>query len=225
MMHQHAADNCGWAGPAFVGHVLQTGNEEILTRFGEMGDYLSADGSQNSAHAAGIAAVATADALLSEWIFGEEREAAEDRARKMALKISADNAENDSRDVNVNAVQLVSDWITRNNKNLIGDSHAQECDGIIDGDMAYILPTVLKNALQGAGYSPAKTLKFMAERELIVSEKGSDNKNRFAPKRVVLGRYQRVIQVDLRALGEFLNGSDTFEEMPAAESDQETLPF
>jgi hypothetical protein len=225
MMHQHAADNCGWAGPAFVGHVLQTGNEEILTRFGEMGDYLSTDGSQNSAHAAGIAAVATADALLSEWIFGEEREAAEDRARKMALKISADNAENDSRDVNVNAVQLVSDWITRNNKNLIGDSHAQECDGIIDGDMAYILPTVLKNALQGAGYSPTKTLKFMAEQELIASERGADKKNRFAPKKVVLGRYQRVIQVNLTALGEFLNGSGTFEEMPESEAAQETLPF
>ena len=225
-MHQHAADNCGWAGPAFVGHVLQVGEPYIQARYAEMQEYLfRSGGSKNSAHAAGIAAVATADALIDEWLFGASQDEAEARARKMAVSITAENAENDARDVNVNAIQLVSDWITRNHKNLIGDPHAPECDGLIDGDTACILPTVLKNALQGAGYSPAKTLKFMAEKEIIAVECGADGKARFTPKKIILGRYQRVVQIDLNALEEFLSGGDKFEEMSPAESKQVALPF
>jgi hypothetical protein len=41
----------------------------------------------------------------------------------------------------------------------------------------------------------------------------------------VLGRRQRVVEIDLNALEDFLAGGDKFDEMSPAESAQEVLPF
>ncbi len=36
LMHQQSAMNCGWAGPAFIGHVLQTDEKSIAEKYDEM---------------------------------------------------------------------------------------------------------------------------------------------------------------------------------------------
>lgn len=46
------------------------------------------------------------------------------------------------------------------------------------GDVAYIIPAMFKNALERAGYSADKTLRYMAENGLIATKERKDHKGR-----------------------------------------------
>jgi hypothetical protein len=121
---------------------------------------------KNGSHAAGIAAVATADALLSEWLFSYTREDAEARARQMAASIVKENNENSIRDVNETATQYIADWISSNPKGFTEDGYGPRL-GEIEGRTAYVFPSLLNKAITDGGFSTRKTLKYLAEQGII----------------------------------------------------------
>lgn len=196
LMHQSTAENYGWAGIEFVRRIIATGEDAIKERFAAMLEfvYTCTDG-RNGSHAAGIAAVATADALLSEWLFAAPREEAEARARQMAEDIVRENAENSVRDVNETATQYVADWIASNDKGFHGDGYGPRL-GEIDGNFAYIFPSILNKAIADGGFSTRKTLKYFAEQEIIETyiEGGAV---RYSQQRRFNGSKQRMVKVDL----------------------------
>lgn len=202
LMHQEAAMNCGWAGPAFIDRLIGVSETAICDKYDEMTEYVAgiAEGKSGS-HVAGVAAVALADAMIDAWLFSEPKqeknestgqkteqneqnattneqkteflipEASWERAKKMAATILQEQMAADTGDVNENAVQYVTDWVL-SNQSFFGEKAIGTCLGMLSesGNIAYIFPSMLRQALTKAGYSPRKTLKYMAEQGLITAK-------------------------------------------------------
>lgn len=101
-----------------------------------------------------------------------------ERAKQMAAAILQEQMSIEASDVNENAVQFIVDWIL-SNRAYFGEKAIGTCLGTLSesGNTAFIFPTMLNQALTKAGYSPAKTMKYMAEKELIATEARKDRKN------------------------------------------------
>lgn len=200
MMHQQTAENFGWAGVEFVRRLIALGEDEVRERFAAMLEFVyDCNNGKNGSHAAGIAAVATADALLSEWIFGATQQDAAARARAMASVIVKENAENSVRDVNETATQYIADWIASNEKGFTGDGYGQRL-GEINAGAAYIFPSILNKAIADGGFSTRKTLKYLAEQGIV--EAFNDNGTiRYSTQRRFQGKKTRFVKVDLTRLG------------------------
>lgn len=169
LMHQQAAMDCGWAGPAFIEHILQMDEREIVERYEDMQRYIrETSQGKNGSHIAGIAAVALADSLIDEWFFGGNHRESVAEAERMAASILINQVEANTTDVNENAVQFIVDWVLAN-RSYFGANAIGTCLGFTSetGNTAYIFPSMLNQALTKAGYSPRKTMKYMAERDLI----------------------------------------------------------
>lgn len=192
LMHQQAPLNCGWAGPYFIGRLLQTDERSVVEQYQKMVEqvYAIADGTCGS-HIAGISAVSLADAMIDTWIFGESEKEPErsdngkykleisaeswQRAIEMATAIIKEQRDAGTIDVNANATQFIVDWIL-SNKQSFGDKAVGTCLGFFspDNDKAYIYPSIFNSALSKAGYSPRKTLKYLGDNDIIetVNENG-----------------------------------------------------
>lgn len=169
LMHQQATMDCGWAGPAFIEHILQMDEREIVERYEDMQRYIrETSQGKNGSHIAGIAAVALADSLIDEWFFGGNPRESVAEAKRMAASILINQVEANTTDVNENAVQFIVDWVLAN-RSYFGANAIGTCLGFTSetGNTAYIFPSMLNQALTKAGYSPRKTMKYMAERDLI----------------------------------------------------------
>lgn len=172
LMHQQAAMDCGWAGPAFIEHILQMDEREIVERYEDMQRYIrETSQGKNGSHIAGIAAVALADSLIDEWFFGGNPRESVAEAKRMAASILINQVEANTTDVNENAVQFIVDWVLAN-RSYFGANAIGTCLGFTSesGNTAYIFPSMLNQALTKAGYSPRKTMKYMAERDLIATD-------------------------------------------------------
>lgn len=169
LMHQQAATDCGWAGPAFIGKILQTDEREIVEEYERMQEYVRGiSEGKNGAHIAGIAAVALADAMIDQQFFGGTKESAWAAAQSMAEDILVNQVESNATDVNENAAQFIVDWVL-SNKAYFGTNTVGTCLGFTSdsGNTVYIFPSTLNQALTKAGYSPRKTMKYLAEQGLI----------------------------------------------------------
>lgn len=169
LMHQQAAMDCGWAGPAFIEHILQMDEREIVERYEDMQRYIrETSQGKNGSHIAGIAAVALADSLIDEWFFGGNPRESVAEAKRMAASILINQVEANTTDVNENAVQFIVDWVLAN-RSYFGANAIGTCLGFTSesGNTAYIFPSMLNQALTKAGYNPRKTMKYMAEKDLI----------------------------------------------------------
>ena len=181
IMHQTCAQNCGWAGPGFVGRLMGQDEDDIRQRYDGMLRYVNekSDGRSGS-HIACIAAVALADAMLDEWIFHGEDSG--ERARRMAERILQEQMTAAAGDVNENATQFIVDWIMSNKANF-GERAVGTCLGFMDGKNAYIFPSLLNQALTKAGYSPRKTMRYLGDNGLIAATpKKSGGKEYTKPK-------------------------------------------
>lgn len=173
-MYGQVAENYGTAGPTFIKRLVEAPQEDVQAMFGEMRDYVQglSDG-KNGAHTAAIALVALADAMIDSWLF-ESREgvgiAPESwaRAKAMAADILEQQQTGGSGDVNENAVQFIVDWVLAN-KAFFNPQTIGTCYGMMssEGEVAYIFPSILNQALTKAGFSPQKTLRYMGEQGLI----------------------------------------------------------
>ena len=163
---------------------------------------------KSGSHVAGIAAVALADSIIDSLFFsrgdrdqegakcdqGEEisdqksqkrnetlqiRNDSWERAKKMAASILQEQMNSDTGDVNENAVQFIVDWVL-SNRVYFGEKAIGTCLGTTSesGNIVYIFPSTLNQALTKAGYSPRKTLKYMADKGLITSSERKDHKGK-----------------------------------------------
>ncbi len=204
MMHQQSAINCGWAGPAFIGMLMHTDERSITSRYDEMMQFVyQLSKGKSGSHIAGIAAVALTDAIIDTWLFEDSEwlrryEAGEfdtkeakdnpealqiapeswERAKEMARSILKEQMDADVGDVNENATQYIIDWIL-SNKESFGERVYGTCLGLIEGQEVYIFPSMLTQALTKAGYSSRKTLKYLADKNLIgtTTSKSGGTKN------------------------------------------------
>lgn len=232
IMHQQAPQNCGWAGPEFIRRILQTDEQSIRDQYDRMLEsvYQIADGA-SGAHIAGISAVALADAMAEDWIFnpkatepdrpvGRREElsitsAAWDRAVQMASAIIREQMAAGSGDVNEYATQFIVDWIL-SNKMQFGDKAIGTCLGTVsqDGQKAYIFPSLLNQALSKAGYSPRKTIKYLAEQGIVTSAAKANGGKEYCIRKWFDNRTCRFVEFDI---GRFAKRVDALDEDEAAE--------
>lgn len=135
-----------------------------------------------------------------------------DRARKMAAAILREQIGSEAGDVNENAVQYVTDWVLANEQ-FFGNDHGI-CFGYFSEsrNIAYVYPSMLSEALAKAGYSPRKTMKYMAEQGLIaVSEKEGDRR-RYQVTRRFGNRVSKFVEFRIGRLSEALDPVDDSEE-------------
>lgn len=208
LMHQQSGLNCGWAGPEFIRYVMQTDERSIVEHYERMSEeiYRMADGISSS-HIAGIGVVALADSMVETWIFsGNAQDSGTtqlsiapevwQRSVQMAQTILKDQqaAATEISDVNENATQYIVDWIL-SNRQYFGEKAIGTCLGTISQDQskAYIFPSLLNKALANAGYSPRKTLKYMADNEIIRKSGGKNSVAKWFD-----GRVCRFVEFDLK---------------------------
>ena len=206
--------------------------------------YAAANGT-SGAHIAGISAVALADAIIDTWIFregkaeqngqncdqeaencyqnGEKRKKALEirkesweRAVQMAKAIIQEQLTAGVSDVNENATQFIVDWIL-SNRAQFGDKAIGTCLGTISHDQnkAYIFPSLLNQALTKAGYSPRKTMKYLADKKIITSTPKANGGKEYCIRKWFDNRTSRFIEFDL---GRFSKPVDPLEEDEAAEA-------
>ena len=225
LMHQRACMDCGWAGPDFIKRLITIPEWQVCEAYEQMQNYIASisDG-RNGSHISGIAAVALADAMVDSWIFRDKekdppkwppapgldflepvgiREDSWAEAKRMAAAILQEQVANNSTDVNENAVQYVTDWVL-SNKAYFGTKAIGTCLGDISesGNVVYIFKTILTQALAKAGYSPKKTLKYMAENGLIASTTDRKGKVDFSVVRRFEGRPCRFVEFSIGKLSE-----------------------
>ena len=169
LMHQQAVLDCGWAGPAFIEQILAMDERQIVKDYERMLAYVrDISEGKNGSHIAGISAVALADSMIDKWFFGGGEATSWAMAQQMAADILLNQVESNTMDVNENATQFIVDWVL-SNKAYFGPNAVGTCLGFTSdtGNTAYIFPSMLNQALSKAGYSPRKTMKYLAERGLI----------------------------------------------------------
>lgn len=117
----------------------------------------------------------------------------------MAASILQEQIAAASGDVNENAVQFITDWVI-SNKAYFGEKAIGTCLGTMSesGNVAYIFPSTLNQALTKAGYSPRKTLKYMADNGLITVKDGGENSTkRYSIMKRFDGRVCRFIEFNI----------------------------
>ena len=256
MMHQQSAINCGWAGPAFIGMLMHTDERSITSKYDEMMQFVyQLSKGKSGSHIAGIAAVALTDAIIDTWLFEDSEwlrryEAGEfdtkeakdnpealqvapeswERAKEMARSILKEQMDADVGDVNENATQYIVDWIL-SNKDSFGENTYGTCLGMIEGQNAYIFPSMLTQALAKAGYSSRKTMKYLADKELIGTSISKDGTSKNSVIKWFSNRSCRFVEFHLSKLVKEKNSQEeasenTEEEWPKlSEGEQMELPF
>lgn len=206
--------------------------------------YAAANGT-SGAHIAGISAVALADAIIDTWIFregkaeqngqncdqeaencyqnGEKRKKALEirkesweRAVQMAKAIIQEQLTAGVSDVNENATQFIVDWVL-SNRAQFGDKAIGTCLGTISSDQSkvYIFPSLLNQALTKAGYSPRKTMKYLADKNIITSQPKKNGGREYSITRWFDNRTSRFVEFDI---GRFSKAVDPLDEDEAAEA-------
>ena len=249
IMHQQAAMDCGWAGPEFVSRVIKAQEKQIVDAYDQMLLYVRAiSEGKNGSHIAGISAVALADAMIDSWFFGGSKtdtpiqapamysEILEPlgitpeswmRAKIMAAKILTEQVESNSTDVNENATQYVVDWIL-SNRAYFGSNAIGTCLGFTSesGNVAYIYPSMLNQALAKAGYSARKTMKYLADRGLVTAAVDSTGKKVYSVIKRFGDRASRFVEFRIGELAEKRDPIDDAEaEMDEREPDSSTPTY
>lgn len=183
-MHQSVENQCGTAGPEFVKRLIAFPKDEIVRYYQDLYSGITdIAGDQGSAHASDLATIAMADCLMDSWIYKGEEGINDDsfkRALQMAATILKEQLASGSMDVNESAKQFIVDWIL-SNKELFGEKVIGTCLGKMLDGVVYIFPSLLNEALKRAGYSPRKTLRYLADNDLItVSKDKTTGKTRYS---------------------------------------------
>ena len=228
LMHQQAPLNYGWAGPEFINQIMRTDERSIKEEYDRMVEqvYALANGTSGS-HIAGISAVALADAMIDTWIFRDHPEPETgtrapliinkeswDRAVAMAQAIIREQLAAGVSDVNENATQYIVDWVL-SNKQYFGEKAIGTCLGTISNDQnkVYIFPSILNNALSKAGYSPRKTLKYLADNNIITAKSKTNGGKTYSVTKWFNNRTCRFVEFDL---SQFSKPIDPLDEEVAA---------
>lgn len=231
LMHQQASMDCGWAGPVFIERLIRLDERQICDAYELMLRYVRAiSEGKNGSHIAGIAAVALADAMIDSWFWKPDDdiplEASDilqplgicgtswEAAKRMANTILREQVESNSTDVNENATQFIVDWVL-SNRAYFGSNVIGTCLGTLSetGNTVYIFPSMLNQALSKAGYSPRKTMKYLADNGLIGCYTDKNGKKTHSIMRRFGNRSCRFVEFFIGKLAENKDPMDDMEEM------------
>ena len=233
-MHQSVENQCGTAGPEFVKRLIAFPKAELIRCYQDLNTGIAdIAGDQGSAHASDLAAIALADCLMDSWLYKGESGINDEsfkRAFQMAAAILKEQLASGNMDVNESAKQFIVDWIL-SNKELFGEKVIGTCLGKMLGGTVYIFPSLLNDALKRAGYSPRKTLRYLADNDLItVSKDKKTGKTRYSTVSWFSEKTCRFVEFHLYKVAKTVDPLENEDEAaelmaPTSNDDDGDLPF
>lgn len=150
--------NYGFGGRVFILKLLEEGVMDTVKKLYEIkySECLADKATEKQAHAA--AAILTADALASEWIFGDKPLSSKQMSDflKTAESVSA----------SARGYRYICDWVAMN-LNRFGAVESGEIYGIIEGDVAFINRTVFNRACAEEGINPKALMSHLKSKGLL----------------------------------------------------------
>lgn len=237
-MHAASVANFGFAGPKFVQYLMRIGEARLKELHEHTQDKLKTylkdviGRELDSNKLAMVATVALADALSNKLFWNSDYSEADsiDEAIIIAGEVvKVMTVEEKQSSTNQNAAEFLNDWLFQKSKNF-GNPKDMQGDwyGFIDegcGLTAYVLGTILHDALEKGGYNHRKTMKYLVEQGIIKA----DAKGKFAKLKKVNGHPLRMVEIDMERLTELGNESpeESYEQLgiPGIEVEAHDLPF
>lgn len=165
--------NYGFGGRVFILKLLEEDVMDTVKKLYEIkySECLADKATEKQAHAA--AAILTADALASEWIFGDKPLSSKQMSDflKTAESVSA----------SARGYRYICDWVAMN-LNRFGAVESGEIYGIIEGDVAFINRTVFNRACAEEGINPKALLSHLKSKGLLKMRR--DNRGYTIAKRL-----------------------------------------
>lgn len=155
--------NYGFAGRTFVDKIYS--NDEWLDTIRELyQDYYKelCQGDSTEKQAMAAAAILTADTVATQLFFQDGMELTVKDIRDFLASKEAVSAGH-------RAYDWLCDWVAANVNHFNTDMGAAQGEtyGVLEGDMAYIIPSVFKSALQEAGFSERAVSSYLRNNRLI----------------------------------------------------------
>ncbi|WP_413778111.1 DUF927 domain-containing protein [Caproicibacterium sp. XB1] len=193
----------GHAGRDFVSHLYTDSGDELRrsqklysTFFKELSEN---DTAEKQAMAA--ACILVADTLATEWIFKDGRaltvsEIAQFLASKSAVSIGP------------RGYQYICDWVARNANKMRSRSDESYNDvyGLVQDDVAYIISSVFRQAVEEAGFSPQALLSWMWETGKLKVQNASRSRTTITKR--INGVVTRCVAIKLEIDGENISDED-----------------
>lgn len=179
-MHRNTATYCGTAGTEFVKKLIKADKKQLQKDFEDFVTIISAMATEkNGAHITNIALVTYADALFETWLINKSEEMSAEtfnKSMEMARDLLKEQLQSGNVDVNESAKQFIIDWVLANQDAFSGSQFVQSF-GHRNNGIVYIYPSIFNDVLKKAGFSPRKTLRYLADNNYINVEIVGEKKN------------------------------------------------
>ena len=192
----------GFAGPAFVERLISGDAKDIQEDYKRLVDHLQQKAPDKlGSHLTAIALVALADFYSSMWIW----EISEQEAFKQTMQLIDDILPQletlQEADMVERARDFILSWVLSNEGRFDSGPYPSDAPppryGIIEDDVAYIVPEYIEDAMRQAGYSPRRVFRDLAERDLILTEE-HQGKKRNRVRKFWHGKQSRFIGFPLK---------------------------
>ena len=194
----HVSDQYGIAGPRFMDCVLQQ-KQSVGAVYNDISVYMGQHfWGYSEAHLSAVSLLATADYLVSLWLFGEESNQAMQEALGMAGEAMQALPTKDQLSDVARAWEFVENWISANAAKFIrnrDDHYTPPLLGFWKDDKLCIYPEGLTKAFEDNGFSPSKLLKeFALDGKIETEAEAASGKVRYRKRvRDLNGNLVRVI--------------------------------
>lgn len=198
-VHQVSEDNYGFAGEKFVRYLV----EKVMTDKGKLSsDYTKIrselkksfemlDLGDPGAHLDNIAAISLSDRYSSECLFSMSEEDAIAEALELGMTLLHNCKSLEKEDSVDRAWHFVEGWVAENKNRF--DTAVSPCYGKIDKHHVFIIASVLREALEDAGFIYTKCIKGFHDREYIESFSNSEGGNNNQTQKRIQGVNTRVV--------------------------------
>lgn len=162
-LHDVTGDNYGFAGPEIVRKIIELNKKEpdkVKDLYKNFVSYFKLHSHESlGSHQTSVAVVATADMLISQWVFEEDVNTAQEKAKETGLDILGRLVTNENADYAEKAREWLDSWIAQHKDNFRDDGYnekVKERYGWIRDDGFAILPSALEPDLKKAGFNPGR---------------------------------------------------------------------
>lgn len=165
----------GWAGKMFVERLYRDDKTiDFVRQLYQMAFKDLCDGDSTEKQAMAAAAVLTADALATEWIFKDDNALTYEEITEFLATRAAVSA-------GARAYDWLIDWVYENQSHFYHGENVPTGStyGMYDYDYAYINPKSFRDALDEAGFNFSATISYLKSNNLLRANKGNTLSKRF----------------------------------------------
>ena len=193
-LHLVSENNYGFAGKVFLEYLIDKVLKvkgKINRDFENLREKIKSQQAENcdNTHLDNVAIVCLGDYYSSIAVFKENEKEAWDEAVNLGSQILGNCKELQMEDTINRAWDFVTGWITSNKNRFLPDS--TPCYGKIEQDRVYIIPNILRQALEENGFDYSKITRGFKDRELIECKKDNKGINRTQIQKKINGINQR----------------------------------